>query len=420
MTCVPFGRVRFGGVGLPTSRPYAIQPNREIVTCLQRKCANFATIRPQGSRLRPEARSDADARARRRRRGARPLRAAAPARRARGRRRRRGARRGARRSTRVREGAYDAIFLDIEMPGLTGLDAAALVRAGSSPPAIVFVTAHAEYAVEAFAVEAFDYLLKPVDPERLARVVERLRERADRRRAAGAPDPRRRGRAHRADRRRAGALRAGRRRLLPRPHLRPLVPRHRLAGRARGVAAAAALHPHPPLAPREPRQGRGGEARRERPHAARARRRRRAPSSTSRAGSRAACASCSASEPRPAGQRWASSRASSSVEPTTTSARAPRSLGPSRRDDRDAHRELQAVERREAVEVGGVVARVERALQPVRREQAPHGGALRRLERRQHLQHHAGPSACGSPPPARRARRPRGSGARRRWSAAVR
>ena len=85
---------------------------------------------------------------------------------------------------RVRDGSYDAVFLDIEMPGLTGLDAAALVRAGSTPPAVVFVTAHAEYAVEAFAVEAFDYLLKPVDPERLARVVERLRERGGRRRAA--------------------------------------------------------------------------------------------------------------------------------------------------------------------------------------------------------------------------------------------
>jgi DNA-binding LytR/AlgR family response regulator len=72
---------------------------------------------------------------------------------------------------------YDAIFLDIQMPGLTGLDVAALVRAAPAPPAIVFVTAHAEYAVEAFAIEAFDYLLKPVDPERLARVVERLRER---------------------------------------------------------------------------------------------------------------------------------------------------------------------------------------------------------------------------------------------------
>ena len=122
---------------------------------------------------------------------------------------------------RVRDASYDAIFLDIEMPGLTGLDAAALVRAGSSPPAVVFVTAHAEYAVEAFAVEAFDYLLKPVDPERLARVVERLRERGAGDAPAAAQDPRRRGRPHRADRRRAGALRAGRRRLLPRPHLRP-------------------------------------------------------------------------------------------------------------------------------------------------------------------------------------------------------
>jgi DNA-binding LytR/AlgR family response regulator len=53
------------------------------------------------------------------------------------------------------------------------------VRERRDPPAVVFVTAHAEYAVDAFAVEAFDYLLKPVDPDRLARVVERLRERTD-------------------------------------------------------------------------------------------------------------------------------------------------------------------------------------------------------------------------------------------------
>jgi DNA-binding LytR/AlgR family response regulator len=72
---------------------------------------------------------------------------------------------------------YDVVFLDVEMPGLTGLEVAPLVRERSDPPAVVFVTAHAEYAVGAFAVEAFDYLLKPVDPERLARVVERLRER---------------------------------------------------------------------------------------------------------------------------------------------------------------------------------------------------------------------------------------------------
>jgi DNA-binding LytR/AlgR family response regulator len=69
---------------------------------------------------------------------------------------------------------YDVVFLDIEMPGLKGVEAARLVREQPRPPAVVFVTAHAEYAIDAFAVEAFDYLLKPVDPERLARVVERL------------------------------------------------------------------------------------------------------------------------------------------------------------------------------------------------------------------------------------------------------
>jgi two-component system, LytTR family, response regulator len=72
----------------------------------------------------------------------------------------------------------DAVFLDIEMAGASGLDVARLLRGSPRPPAVVFVTAHAEYAVDAFAVEAFDYLLKPVDPERLARVVARLGDRA--------------------------------------------------------------------------------------------------------------------------------------------------------------------------------------------------------------------------------------------------
>jgi DNA-binding LytR/AlgR family response regulator len=77
----------------------------------------------------------------------------------------------------ARELQYDVVFLDVEMPGATGLEAAPHVRERRDPPAVVFVTAHAEYAVDAFAVEAFDYLLKPVDPDRLARVVERLHER---------------------------------------------------------------------------------------------------------------------------------------------------------------------------------------------------------------------------------------------------
>ena len=76
------------------------------------------------------------------------------------------------------EAKPDVVFLDVEMPGATGLSLAPLVRERAAPPAVVFVTAHAEYAVDAFAVEAFDYLLKPVDPERLARVLERLRERS--------------------------------------------------------------------------------------------------------------------------------------------------------------------------------------------------------------------------------------------------
>ena len=72
---------------------------------------------------------------------------------------------------------YDVVFLDVEMPGLSGVAAAPLVRERADPPAVVFVTAHAEYAVDAFAVEAFDYLLKPVEPDRLERVIGRLRER---------------------------------------------------------------------------------------------------------------------------------------------------------------------------------------------------------------------------------------------------
>ncbi|MGB2953347.1 MAG: LytTR family DNA-binding domain-containing protein [Gaiellaceae bacterium] len=69
---------------------------------------------------------------------------------------------------------YDVVFLDVEMPGMTGIETARLVRDRRGAPVIVFVTAHEQYALDAFAVEAFDYLLKPVDPERLARVVQRL------------------------------------------------------------------------------------------------------------------------------------------------------------------------------------------------------------------------------------------------------
>jgi two-component system LytT family response regulator len=71
--------------------------------------------------------------------------------------------------------APDVIFLDVQMPGLSGLDMAASLP--DPAPAIVFATAFDRYAIAAFDADAVDYLLKPVEPERLARAVERLRAR---------------------------------------------------------------------------------------------------------------------------------------------------------------------------------------------------------------------------------------------------
>jgi DNA-binding LytR/AlgR family response regulator len=71
----------------------------------------------------------------------------------------------------------EVALLDIRMPGLDGLELAAELadRLGEAAPLIVFVTAHDEYALEAFERAALDYLLKPVTVERLLRTVERLR-----------------------------------------------------------------------------------------------------------------------------------------------------------------------------------------------------------------------------------------------------
>jgi DNA-binding LytR/AlgR family response regulator len=69
----------------------------------------------------------------------------------------------------------DLVFLDIRMPGLDGL-AVARALAGPSAPAIVFVTAYDAYAVQAFDAAAIDYLLKPVELERLDQAIARARE----------------------------------------------------------------------------------------------------------------------------------------------------------------------------------------------------------------------------------------------------
>ncbi len=69
---------------------------------------------------------------------------------------------------------YDLLFLDIEMPGLNGLELARELLASAKPPFIVFVTAYQDYAVQAFEVNALDYLLKPFDEKRLAQTLKKV------------------------------------------------------------------------------------------------------------------------------------------------------------------------------------------------------------------------------------------------------
>ncbi len=79
----------------------------------------------------------------------------------------------------------NAVFLDVQMPGLSGLDLAQVLARFRSPPPVVFVTAHEEHAVEAFDLEAVDYVLKPVREDRLAEAVRRVVEGGGRVPAAG-------------------------------------------------------------------------------------------------------------------------------------------------------------------------------------------------------------------------------------------
>ncbi len=74
----------------------------------------------------------------------------------------------------LHDGGIDAVFLDINMPGLSGLELAAVLANFAQPPAVVFVTAHDDKAVAAFDVGAVDYLLKPIRSDRLDAAVRRV------------------------------------------------------------------------------------------------------------------------------------------------------------------------------------------------------------------------------------------------------
>ncbi len=74
----------------------------------------------------------------------------------------------------IKKGETDVLFLDINMPKLSGIS---FVKSLKAPPAVVFITAYPEYAVDGFEVDAVDYLLKPVSFERFRTAVNRLLER---------------------------------------------------------------------------------------------------------------------------------------------------------------------------------------------------------------------------------------------------
>jgi two-component system LytT family response regulator/two-component system response regulator LytT len=88
----------------------------------------------------------------------------------------------------------DLVFLDVQMPGLDGMGVVRQLRErGIEVPHVIFVTAYDQYAIEAFRLEALDYLLKPVDKARLAETIERTRRaiggRAEKPEAEPAPRP---------------------------------------------------------------------------------------------------------------------------------------------------------------------------------------------------------------------------------------
>ncbi|MCW8825320.1 MAG: response regulator, partial [Gammaproteobacteria bacterium] len=79
----------------------------------------------------------------------------------------------------IKADSPDLILLDIRMPGLDGMGLAHKIRTLKTRPLIIFTTAYSEHALEAFDVEAVDYLLKPIRKEKLADAIRKVAERID-------------------------------------------------------------------------------------------------------------------------------------------------------------------------------------------------------------------------------------------------
>ena len=69
---------------------------------------------------------------------------------------------------------YDIAFLDIDMPGMDGIEMVKRIKEMDNQPAVIFTTAYAQFAVKAFEVEALDYLLKPISEERLEQAISKV------------------------------------------------------------------------------------------------------------------------------------------------------------------------------------------------------------------------------------------------------
>lgn len=75
----------------------------------------------------------------------------------------------------LKEAKFDAVFADIQLPGMSGLELVELLRRFADPPRVVFVTAYDEHAVRAFELRAADYLMKPISADRMRETLLRLR-----------------------------------------------------------------------------------------------------------------------------------------------------------------------------------------------------------------------------------------------------